>query len=594
MFDCVVRVAVAGRSEPGDMRGEPVTPGVRRALLMSCSLGTLPGAEHSVDTMATHLAARGFECRVLRDAETTRAGVKAALGLLAAQTGERDLVTIYYAGHGYARALASPDGRTTCTFVLATADMRDSTATKFRGIVDAELREWLGVVAMRTSSIAVVLDCCHAAAMVPGGGEEVSGAALRSMQAQLGTLVEEACKRGSSRGRGDLVYVVSSASPEIANEAKDRQGRPIYAFTDRLVRTLEQVGGAPVNWDEVVFAATAQMAPVDAIQRPGVGGRRWRRIFGFDDIKTDSWLGAVTDERTIVLRGGSAMTLAVGDRLLVEPLVLGTHQATMAVVTEVDALRAVLVRPSGAVPDPPVVRAIRIGRARLPVVRLVGEIDAALRRALETAPFTVVDGAGDGAIATLRGGDGLTLYEGEERLVYWPASATDVAALIEWVSRIEACRALADCGRNAPTPAFRVEVTLDDEGGPMLADGATLAAGVRLRVRIHNDDRYHALYFAVYRLTADRAIDLLARHTAQGLCALPREYADCRDVLLSWPAALDRALGERGETVVVLASHDPLLGIHEVARLGKILRGRPASSQVRTVLWQLWLRPDAP
>ncbi len=574
------------------MPGDPTTPGARRALLLTCSLGTLPGAEHSVDTVAEHLEARGFTCRILRDAETTRAGVEDALRLLAEQTGERDAVVVYYAGHGYARAIELPKGLIACAFVLATADMRDSTAADFRGIVDIELRKWLEAVAERTTNIAVILDCCHAAGVVPGGGEQVSGAALQAMHAALGKCVEDARKRGPRRGVGDIVYVVSSASPEIANEAKDRYGRPIYAFTDRLVRTLEQVADAPVSWDEVVFAATAQMAAVDAIQRPGVGGRRRRRIFGFDDVATRSWLGAVTDARTIELRGGSAMTLAVGDRLLVEPLILGAHVATMAVVTEVEALRAVLARPPGPVPEPPVVRAIRLGRAQPPVVGVIGEIDPALRAALEAAHFEVVEGAPADAIATLRSDGGLALFEGEERLAYWPAGTTDITALKQWLSRIEACRALASCGLAATTPAFRVEVMLDG-GGPVLAGGATLAAGVRLRVRVHNDDRNHALYFAVYRLTADRAIDLLARRTAQGLCAFPRRYADCPDLHLSRPATLDTR-GDAGETIVVLASHDPLLGIHEVDQGGPVLRGRPAGSRVRTVLWHYRISPGAP
>ena len=577
------------------MRSGTATPGAKRALLLTCSLGTLPGAEHSVDMMAEHLHARGFTCCVLRDADTTRAGVQEALRVLAEQTGEHDAVVIYYAGHGYAEAIALPDGRTACAFVLATADMRDlAAATIFNGIVDVELRRWLEGVARRTRNIAVVMDCCHAAAAVPGGGEEVSGAALQWMREALRAQVKDARRRGPERGPGDIVYVVSSASAEIANEAKDRQGRPIYAFTDRLVRTLVQVGDAPVNWDEVVFAAAAQMAAVDAVQLPGVGGRRWRRIFGFDDIKTDGWLGAVTDERSIVLRGGSAMTLAVGDRMLVEPLLLGAHSATMAVVTEVDALRAVLARPFGPVPELPVIRAIRLGRAQPPVVGLVGEIDPALRRALEAAQFTLVEGAPAGAIATLRDDGGLVLFEGEEQVARWPAGATDIAALTEWVSCIEACRALADCGRTTLTPAFRVEVTLDEEGAPVLADGATLAVGARLRVRVHNDDRTHALYFAVYRLTAGRTIEVLARHTAHGLCALPREYADCRGVRLAWPATIDRSGSARGETIVVLASHDSLLGIHEVSRGQPAMRGRPAGSRVRTVLWHHRLSPDLP
>jgi len=445
------------------------------------------------------------------------------------------------------------------------------------------------------------MGCGQGAAAVPGGGEEVSGAALQSMREALGKCVEEARRRGPERGADDIVYIVSSASPEIANEARDRHGRPIYAFTDRLVRTLRQVAGAPVSWDEVVFAATAQMAPVDAIQQPGVGGRRWRRIFGCDDIKTGGWLGAVTDEQTIVLRGGSAMTLAVGDRMLVEPLLLGAHSATMAVVLAVDPLRAVLARQPGPVPEPPVVRAIRLGRARRPVIGFVGELDPGLRRALEAAHFTMVEGAPAGAegapagaIAMLRDDGGLALYERDERVAHWPAGATDVTALTQWLSRIEGCRALADCGLTTPTPAFRVEVTLDDEGAPVLADGATLAVGARLRVRVHNDDRNHALYFAVYRLTAERAIELLARGTAHGLCALPRKYAECRGLQLSWPATLDRTGGARGETIVVLASHDSLLGIHEMPHGGRTLRGRPAGPRVRTVLWHHRLSPDAP
>jgi len=572
------------------MPDDPATPGARRALLLTCSLGTLPGAEHSVDTMAEHLRARGFVCRVLRDADTTRAGVEDALRVLAEQTGERDAVVIYYAGHGYARAIELPDGRSVCAFVLATADMGDSTAADFRGIVDIELRGWLRAVASRTANIAVVLDCCHAAGIVAGGGEQISGAALEAMRAALGKCVEDARRSGSRRGVDDLVYVVSSASSEIANETKDRHGRPIYAFTDRLVRTLEQVADAPMSWDEVVFAATAQLAPVDAIQRPGVGGRRWRRIFGFDDLERRSWLGAVTDEQTIELRGGSATTLAVGDRLLVEPLILGAHTAMVAVVTEVEALRAVLARPPGPVSELPVVRATRLGRARPPVVGWSGEIDPALRYALEAAHFTMVEGAPADAIATLRHDGGLALFEGEERVAHWPAGTTDIIAVQAWLSRIEACQVLANCGLAATSPAFRVEVMLDDA---VPADGEALAVGARLRVRVHNDDRHHALYFAVYRLTAQRAIELLARCTAQGLCALPRKYADCSDLQLSWPATLDRTPGARGETIVVLASHDSLLGIHEVAHDGPTLRGR-AGSRVRTVLWRYRLRPGAP
>lgn len=545
---------------------------MRRALLFTCSLGTLSGAARSAEVMAATLARRGFICCIHSDEHTTRAGVETALRSLSEHTTRGDAVVIYYAGHGFAESYSPPEGAPVCTYILAASDLADSTPGDFRGLFAHDLRRMIRPIAANTDDIIVILDACHAAGLARIGASPsppIDPGVLAHMHAEFGRRAARVRTAGPARGVDDVVYVAASTDHEIAQQTIDADGQSICAFTHSLVRTLESLADTGVNWDELVFAAAARMPLEASRQLPGVGGRRERRVFQ-PGILPVCWLGALREDGTVLLRAGSLATIAVGDIVLLAPL-LADATVIPGEVVVVDALSAIVRCEIAVPPDPPIFRVVGHRDRAAPAIAIEGDLPAALRASPD---FTITT---TDPLALLRCDDMLRLYEGGDELACWASTAVDIhAELRRWLARLIACHALIG-GGDARTPAFTVEVSHPD--GSRLSPNEPLEAGAHLRIRVHNLEP-RELYFAVFHIDAVREIRALS-HAVHGVALPPRYSADVAPDGVRLPVAVRPAdASARTERLVVLAATEPLIGVHTLVVRGSHGRRRPVRTEI--------------
>jgi hypothetical protein len=145
-----------------------------RALLLGSATYGLTGVDHDVATMAALLHDRGFDAvTTVTGSDATRDGMRAALDRLCRDTGPGDAVVLYYSGHG--SRLLRPDaverraqGREPYVQFLVPTDVDATTASDFRGLVGGELTAATRALTSTTRNVTVLLDCCHAGAMVRG------------------------------------------------------------------------------------------------------------------------------------------------------------------------------------------------------------------------------------------------------------------------------------------------------------------------------------------------------------------------------------------------------------------------------------------
>ncbi len=109
----------------------------------------------------------------------TLANIRAELARLATDLVQpNDRVFIYYSGHGTRTPITGPQGAFRCES-LVPVDFKQPTG-EYQLLLDFEFNRMLAAIAKRTTSVAVVLDCCNSAGATRDVEDEASGKA-RSM-----------------------------------------------------------------------------------------------------------------------------------------------------------------------------------------------------------------------------------------------------------------------------------------------------------------------------------------------------------------------------------------------------------------------------
>jgi hypothetical protein len=428
---------------------------MKSALLIGAPNG-LKGVRGDLDLMARALAARGFEVVRCEGEAATRAGILAQLECLVAAAGRLSEVCFYYSGHGgrveVRRGDGFPEAAVAARFVpfLMPTDIKEGGLADFRGILVAELESYFQEIVGGGARLTVIMDCCHAAAVVRGDergdGREGALSAVRALSLAaapclaglVGHYVGLAEAPGSARLGGGccptIVRLVASGPAEAAFERPAaavrlragvddpvRVGAVHGVMTAALARVLVEVGEAKAPWF-VVGRRVRALAAEGSRQQVLLRGPHRRVVFSGEEEAGRRSLGGLVyrDEAWVVDDYGEISGATVGDELLVWPMKAGGGALGVVRVVRVDASRAWVEAVGWQLDaqDPRLVmaslsRTERSGRppTRVRVVSVSGSVAAALARSLATCGSVAAavgdsDGEEEGVAVELVEGDG--------------------------------------------------------------------------------------------------------------------------------------------------------------------------------------------
>jgi hypothetical protein len=197
---------------------------------------------------------------LLLDEDATTARVREAFeAALVERAGPDDVALFYYAGHGSQTPDLNgdePDGQDE-TFLF-----HDARSDGVRDFPDDELNPMLARLTARTRHAVVVLDSCNSgtAARGPEAGTLIARFQPPADAPAPGGAAPGAGETGAGWVPEDLPGLVLFTAASDGTSALERAGRGI--FTDALLRTLAQVGRAPLTYAQ----AARQIAPQVAAQ----------------------------------------------------------------------------------------------------------------------------------------------------------------------------------------------------------------------------------------------------------------------------------------------------------------------------------------
>jgi len=308
-----------------------------------------------------------------------------------AQEGER--VFIYYSGHGVRAAFERSDGRLFHRESLVPVDV-DMSDDK-RLLADYELNTLLGHIATRTTSVTMVLDCCHSAGATRDPG--LPRLRRRAMDARddLGwtkplranDVMELPMRfargeRSRDRALDDCHVVAACLNHELAAESTSNEGVHFGVLTDALMRSLSGVPQAElrtVPWARIWQAMRETVRAHNPWQNPWMSGNPSRAVLAGPAVDGDAGLAIRRVGDTYELDAGTLASINRGARVAVygeKPLCfppLGTpdddtYRRGVLRVTEATLSSATASAEGAAFPLPPGARGriIEVGKpARL-------------------------------------------------------------------------------------------------------------------------------------------------------------------------------------------------------------------------------------
>ncbi|MBK8261103.1 MAG: caspase family protein [Nannocystis sp.] len=329
------------------------------ALLVSAPNG-LKGPPGDVAVMAAALAARRFECVRVEQAAATRAGILGALGSLARRAPRGGQVVFYYSGHGARVELPSPQGALLLPTLLPT-DLREGGVGDFRGILTAELEVFFEEIVAAGARLSVIMDCCHAAAVVRGtglGGPQ--GLAVRTLSpatpclagvvshyqalsrsAQIRALGAE-CSPGVLRlvasGPAEPAFERAVSPQRLLGEAEDpvKIGEIHGVMTAALVRALAELAGRTTAWSTLARRVRT-LAALGSRQQVMLRGPRRRLVWQEGEAAAGRWGGFSAREGELWVDLGAMCGVESADLLQVWSTVGGEHALGTVRAVEVSA-----------------------------------------------------------------------------------------------------------------------------------------------------------------------------------------------------------------------------------------------------------------
>jgi len=352
----------------------------------------LGGCVHDIDAVQRLLVSRMAGTLHIRRLASPRPGVahdtsvaqqpatldriRDALAELASdRVAGEDRVFIYYAGHGTRGAAIGRDGHVYHREALVPVDHGgDGSGLLF----DHELNERVRAIAARTASVALVLDCCHAASAVRGNERGEPRTRCIEFPAPRSGAYRSGPPSAPPQRPGDLdaCHVVSAClAHERALEDLGDDGVRHGLLTRAFVTALQadDIELSTVRWARIWPAICAGVAGRNADQHPRIDGELGRLVFAGPPKTGDPGIAVRRTEDHYALAAGTLTDI--------------TQHARVAVYRAAPAFFP----PLGSEPD----RALRLG-----VLRVIAAGPATAVAVPEGAAFELPHGARGRLIAT--------------------------------------------------------------------------------------------------------------------------------------------------------------------------------------------------
>jgi hypothetical protein len=522
---------------------------VKRALIIRPDYNLLPGFPNSAACITQVLRERGFECASCESGAATRAGILAAYDALTERAGPDDAVVVYYAGHGgrLTNPSYTPEDDLPPYFQhLCPSDFTETTESDFRGISAPELSLQLAALTSKTKNVTVILECCFAAQMSRGEGDDppeiqrVGPTLTRVGLTQHLQMLRQRCPevarltvmtnpdavRVAATGRGGSAFHVTlpSASELRVSGIDLPEGSWIGAMTLGLVQTLAELGDRRISWRSVSAALRARLH----LQRPEIDGPVDRVPFSLTTLDATMFSVRGDGDGGAIVDAGRLLGVSIGDVYAVMPAgsskidpELRIAEITIDQVSPVDSRAGadhVAWRP-GTTRFPDNAVAIPSSRAfeRYPVCVRAADaqrslIEAELRSAAWVRPATPRD---RDPLAELRVERDMLELRDEFGLLFPPSRFPETLwAAVRDLENLATARRLwvmADHQGMAPTDVSVELLAVDDAGrARVLADhDAALGLGDHVAIRLVNRTRV-VRFCHVFNIGLRRRIAMLS------------------------------------------------------------------------------------
>ena len=260
--------------------------------------------------------AAGFPAHLIEkllDGQATRSAIIGALASLEEKTGPRDVVVVYFSGHGTKVRVRFTGGLVQRREGLVPYDRlgrRDANHV----IVDLEIRDILQALGRRGREVVLILDTCFAGGNYRSVGtrdrflplEDAPPVILHRPPDRAGRDWRDPFQRSGWHAES-LVLLAACQAEESAKEI-DVAGHAYGLFTTRLSLALRQ---ALDGWNYERLQEQAYLAVVESAsklgheQRPRLKGAGQRHLFAGAPIRRAPWV-------SVLARNGSMLQLDVG------------------------------------------------------------------------------------------------------------------------------------------------------------------------------------------------------------------------------------------------------------------------------------------
>lgn len=277
---------------------------------------------------------------VVPEAPATLANIRAALAELGAEkVANDDRVLIYYSGHGAQVALQGPQGTFHRESIVPVDFNEDNDRLRF--LFDFEINRLLAAIASRTTSVCVILDCCHSAGVSRTTWTERwidVGVDLKKKE-PLEMPPEQAQEAGAGqRGIGgrvsDCQIVAACQNNQVAQEHSFLPGSaPHGLLTNALLTELARIPDAELHavpwtwiWERIRGSVTSVAVKVEdrteqrpTNQEPSIYGNLGRAVLAGPNVERDPGLSLKRTPGTneYMIDAGALAGVDVGARLAV-------------------------------------------------------------------------------------------------------------------------------------------------------------------------------------------------------------------------------------------------------------------------------------
>jgi len=288
--------------------------------------GRLAIPDHRIQRLASPLPGAHHDASARVPGQpATLANIRGALTRLAEHAGPGERVFIYYSGHGKRVLVHDEDGRLFHREALVPVDYHASARSEF--LFDFELNRLLRAIAKRTTSLTLILDCCHSAGTVRGAppGSVARSFALADADEQSRP---DPAHGGARGGRADAdpglgieaCHVVAAClAHELAREDVMDGVRNGY-LTRALVTAIDALGAADLRtlpWSHLWQRVRADVMHRSPAQTPTMHGNPARAVFAGPPVDGDPGIPVSHDGRAYHLAAGTLADITAGAELAI-------------------------------------------------------------------------------------------------------------------------------------------------------------------------------------------------------------------------------------------------------------------------------------